>query len=437
MSASANGESQAGARQGRAGHRWYALAVMWVIYACHSMDRALPNILVEPVKNEFGLSDTQVGLFTGLAYGVAFSLAVLPAGWIADRVSRRNFLALAVVVWSALTALGGVTRSFGQLLLARIGVGIGESAGAPLVLPMLSDLFPPNKRSLALGILYMAVPAGAVLASAIGAHIAQDYGWRHAFFVAGVPGVLIAVLLFLTVREPKRGGLDAVPETPPAAEPKPRLLDNFLHFYRNPGLAALLFGAVIIGLLNIVMGAWMSSFFIRVHHLDLATTGLVLGLGAGLCGAFSPLLNGWLADRLSQRNRLWSLRLSAIGALLSLAFTQLQLFTPSVTVAIVAFILADFTRTGYTPPLYAVLMTQTPARIRASVMSIVQLTTNLAGFGLGPVLTGKLSDYFGGGVGIKYALASVSVLFVVAALLLLLSGRLLFGRDGKAGAAGG
>lgn len=418
------------ASRGGPAYRWFVLAIMALIYACHSLDRALPNILVEPVKNEFTLSDSQVGLFTGLAYGMAFSLAVLPAGWIADRVNRRNFLAFAVVVWSGLTALGGVTRSYAQLLLARFGVGVGESAGAPLVLPMLSDLFPARQRALTIGILYMAVPLGGVLATAVGGYVAAHYGWRHAFFLAGIPGLFIAVLLLLVVREPKRGAAD---ETTADVEPatKVRLIENFQHFVRRPGLAALLFGAVILGLLNIIMGAWMSSFFIRVHHLSLTQTGAILGLGAGLCGIFSPLVYGALADRLSRINRLWSLRLGAIGAILSLAFTQLQMFTPSVVVAIGAFILADFSRAGYTPPLYAVLMTETPARIRSSVMSIVQLITNLTGFGLGPYLTGMLSEHFGGGVGIKYALASVSVLFVVAAFLLLLSGRLLFGRGAE------
>ena len=428
LAASSETQPAAGA-YARPAYRWYVLFVMAMLYACHSLDRALPNILVEPVRNEFHLNDGQLGLFTGLAYGVAFSLMVLPAGWVADRVKRRNLLAFAVVLWSLLTALGGLTRNYAQLLLARVGVGAGESAAAPLVLPMLSDIFPANRRALAIGILYMAVPLGALLATSVGGYVAAEHGWRTAFFLAGIPGLVIAVLLMTTVREPARGASD---EGAAATEKTPvRLGEGFVHYWRNPGLLMLMLGGVILGLLNIIMGAWMSSFFIRVHGLSLTQTGLILGLGAGLCGIFSPLSYGWLADQLSRRNPLWSLRLGAIGAILSMIFTLMQLFTPVVALSIVGFIAADFLRTGYTPPLYSVLMTKTPARIRSSVMSVVQLITNLVGFGLGPLLTGMLSEHFGGGVGIKYALATVSSLFVVAAALLLISGRLLFGGGGR------
>ncbi len=433
MSASLDREAAEAAAKGGPIYRWYVLAVMSLIYACHAMDRSLPNILVEPVKKEFALSDTQLGLFTGLAYGAAFCIAVLPAGWIADRVNRRNFLALAIVAWSALTAAGGLTRNWFQLLAARVGVGIGESAAVPIVLPLLSDLFPAARRSLVIGIIYMAVPLGAFLANALGGYVANEHGWRAAFFMAGIPGLLIALLLVLTIREPKRGGTDEAEVD--GDPPKVSLGQSFQHYARNPGLAALLFGAVVMGLLNIIMGAWISSFFIRVHHLSLTQTGVLIGFGAGLCGIFSPLTYGWLADRLSKRNRKWALWLGAIGSLLSLIFTEIQMFTPSLLVAIGAYLIADFVRAGYTPPLYSVLLTETPARIRSSVMSIMQFTTNFFGFALGPLLTGVLSDYFGGSGGIRYALATVALLFLASSAALMLSGRLLYGRDGKAALA--
>ena len=171
---------------GRAAYRWYVLLIMVVIYVCHSMDRALPNILVEPVRREFHLNDGQLGLFSGLAYGMAFSIAALPAGWIADRVSRRGFLTLALLAWSLLTAAGGMTRNYAQLLLARVGVGVGEAAAAPIVLPLLTDIFPARQRALAIGVLYMAVPMGSLIAASVGGFVAAEHGWRAAFFIAGV-----------------------------------------------------------------------------------------------------------------------------------------------------------------------------------------------------------------------------------------------------------
>jgi len=387
-------EAQDRGRYSRPAYRWYVLFVLTMLYACHSMDRALPNILVEPVRNEFHLNDGQLGLFTGLTYGLAFSVAVLPAGWIADRVRRRSFLALALLFWSVLTTAGGWTRNYLQLLLTRAAVGVAESAAAPIVLPMVSDVFPRTRRAFAMGALYMAVPLGALVASSVGGYVAAGYGWRTAFFVAGLPGLLIAILLITTVQEPKRGVVDEA-SSPQVLKTPNRYTASFVHFWRNPGLLWLMLGGLIMAVLNIIMNAWMSSFFIRVHGLSVTQAGLVLGLGAGLCGIFSPLIYGWLADRLSLRDPRWSLWLVAIGGLLSLAFSQLQLFTPSATIAIVGFIAADFVRTGYSPPLYAVLMRENfPLPIMGTMVGAGSMASSL-GMALGPLAGGLLFDTYG------------------------------------------
>jgi len=407
--------------------RGYALFILTLIFTCHIIDRGLPNILIEPVRQEFGLNDSQLGLFSGLAFAIAFSIAILPMGYLSDRGNRRNLLAGALLLWSLLTALTGMTKNFAQLILVRFGIGLAEAGGAPLTMTMLSDMYPPQKRASALGILYMSGPIAGVVSAAVGGYIAAEHGWRAAFFIAGLPGLLLAVLLMLTVPEPPRGRWDDAGAGEAAKPARPRISEAFHHVLKTPALIGLVAAGTTMGLLNIAMSVWMSSFFIRVHGLGLKETGLILGLGGGICALATPPALGWLSDRLSPRNPRWPLRLIWGAGLISLALTQVMLFSPVLAVSVVCFIVADMTRLGYAPLLYSVLMNHTPASIRGGVMSIMQLSTNLVGFGLGPLLTGALSDHFGGGTGIRYALALVSLLFVLVAVLLIAASRGLYG----------
>jgi len=280
-------------------------------------------------------------------------------------------------------------------------------------------------------VFYTGPPVGGFIATALGGYIAAEHGWRAAFFLAGIPGILIALLALFTVREPRRGASDQES----AAGPPPRFTEAVAFLIRTPALICLIGTVATLSLLSIAMQAWMGSFFIRIHGLTLAQTGLVLGVGGGLCSCIAPTLSGWLADRLALRDPRWPLRLVMITGLMALLLTQVSLFASSVAVAIVGFILADFVRMGFAPPTISVLMTHTPARVRGGVMSFLQLASAVIGFGLGPLLTGMLSDYLGGGAAIRYALACVSVLFVVAAVLLIIASRLLYGPAGRRAAA--
>jgi len=408
-------------------YRWYMVGVLMLVYACHALDRGLPNILIEPVRHEFGLSDTELGLFSGLAFGVAFAIAGIPFGVISDRMNRRNLLAGAVVIWSVCTALGGLARNFVQLVLTRVGVGAAEASAAPIAMPMITDVFPPRKRAFALGVFYMSPSLGTFLASVLGAYIAAEFGWRAAFFIAGIPGLILAVLLVTTIREPERGASDAADTDIRALpEPAPPLRQVAAFLFRSPAILCLISGCALIGLTSITFGAWMASFFIRIHEVDLKTTGLILGLG-GAIGVIAPPLYGWLADKLGALDPRWPLRLVWLSGLFILVSGLVMLFTPSVVLAVVLFILVDVARGGYPPPSYAVLMANTPLRMRGTIMSVLQFTTNLVGFGLGPVFAGFLSDLYGGESGIRYALANVLLLFLVIVPLLITANYLLFG----------
>lgn len=407
-------------------YRWYSLAIISLVAVCLSIDRAMPNILIEPVRHEFGLNDRQLGLFVGLSYAVTFSLAVLPLGYISDRVNRRNLLAGLVVAWSVCTALGGFARDYIQLLLSRMGVGAAEAGGTPISVPMISDMFPPERRALAVGVYYSSAASGVLLSSVIGGFLAAEYGWRVAFFVAGLPGLFMAVILFFTVREPRRGMMELEPAAE-AAE-KPKFSEAFTFLSRSPGVIMLILALCLLGLVTVTTSAWMGSFFIRVHDMSLPHTGLVLGLAAAGCGVTAPPLLGWLADRISVNNSGAPLNLTGWAALLAMLAGFVMLFSSGLSVAIGAFFVHELAKGGYTGPCYAALMDKTPPRLRGTVMSVTQLMIVVCAYGLGPITVGALSDAFGGGAAIRGALALAIMVMAPAAVLLFMASAMIYGR---------
>lgn len=406
-------------------YRWYALGVLMLIYLFHSVDRAMPAILTEPIKAEFALSDTQLGIFTGLAYGLSLAACVLPVGALSDRVHRRNLLGLLVILWSACTVIGGFVRNFGQLVLARVGVGAAEAGAAPTAMPMIMDMFPARSRGTAFGLFYASANLGAVVAAAAGGYVAQNYGWRAAMLLAGLPGILAAILLFATVAEPRRGEHDAADAA--CDESKGAGMMAALRFVaRKPALLLLIAGCALMGLISISLGAWAASFFVRVHGLSLSEVGTLIGLFGGIGGVVSPALYGKLADILMVKHPAWPLRLVWISAILAAAAGYVMVFSPFVAVAIIAYGVGEFLRSGYPPPTYSVLLAQTPPQLRGSVMALLQFISVLIGFGAGPVLIGALSDYYGGGTMIRYALATGLLAFVPVIVCLTASSALLY-----------
>jgi len=402
------------------------MLVLAAIFLCQALDRGLPNILLEPIRKEFHLSDSQLGLFSGLGYAVAFSALVLPMGYVSDRVNRRTFLGVILLAWSLCTSLGGFARGYAHLVLARLGVGGAESGAASAILPMVSDIFPAERRGFAMGMVYIGNSLGTLVASLAGGLIAAEYGWRAAFFIAGVPGALLALLLFTTVREPARGGSDAGGATAAGAKP-PRLRDVFAFLIRSPGLICLILGCAITGMVSISVGTWLASFFIRLHHLPLKQVGVIIGVAAGLGGALSPPLLSAIGDRLRTHDLRGPLILVA-GALLGAAAGGWVLVTsPSVGLAVAMLILTNLLQTGYSPPSYAVLLNNVPPQLRGSAMSIIQLTTNIFGYGLGPVLVGVLSDLYGRETGLRWAIGNAYTMLLLAAVLLLAAAGLLYG----------
>ena len=385
-----------------AGRAWWALAVLTFIYTLHSVDRSVMSIVIEPIKKEFHLGDGQIGILTGLAFGLTYAIAGLPLGYLIDRVDRRRLLALLVAVWSGCTALCGVVQSYGALVTARLAVGLSESGGAPTALSMIGDLFPPRRRSTAIGIFWASTALGTAASFILGSMIAVHYGWRAAFLIAGLPGLAIAALLFFTVAEPGRTSSTA------AKEAAPPLRDTLRYVVRRP-----LFVHVFIGMsLNSMMLSgvlvWQASFLIRVHHLSLAQAGLLAGLAAGLFGGLGALLGGPLGDRVFKRGGMAALPLTAgITTAVSVVTGLVFLLSSSLTVALVGLVLFEMIVRGYTAPGYSAIIGSVEPQMRGICVSALQIATNLIGYGLGPFLAGAVSDWVGGSDGIRWGLVAL------------------------------
>lgn len=397
------------------GSAWRALAVLTLIYVCHSIDRSVMSIVIEPIKTELNLSDSQIGILGGLIYAVLYAVAGLPLGYLIDRVNRRNLLAGLVVVWSGFTALCGFTQNYIQLLLVRAAVGAAEAGGAPTAISLISDFFPEKRRSTAISIFWLSTAIGTALSFALGGLVAAQYGWRAAFLVAGAPGLVLAIILLLTIQEPVRGSSD--PATSTASDHPPSLRDAFVFTVSNPAfanafVATALKAAVLSGVL-----VWAGSYLIRVQHLPIANAGLVIGACIAVFGGAGSLLGGWLGDRLY---KLGGTRLIPVGPMLTSIGTALCVavfaLTSSLYIAVAAFAAFEVASRMYSAPSYAFIVSTVDPGMRGLAVSSIQVCANLIGYGFGPFIVGVVSDAFGGTNSIRYGLSGLCVVSLWVAL---------------------
>ncbi len=368
----------------------YTLGLLLVIYVVNHIDRQIMNILAESVKIDLSLSDTQLGLLLGGGFAIFYTFAGIPIARFADRSNRSNIIATALVIWSAMTVASGMARNFGQLLAARVGVGIGEAGCTPPAHSIISDTFPPERRATAISTYQLGVPIGTLFGLAAGGFLADGLGWQTAFFVVGAPGLLLAVVAKLTLVEPERGRFDDVVKED--VEP----LGSTLAFMGGlPAMRHALIGSAVQTLFLYGVGAFHASFLLRVHDLSLPDTGVRLGLIAGLAGGISVFGAGWLADRMGPRDVRWIWWIPAIGALASLPFSYLAYTTENTSLAVAMITLATLLNHTYSGLTHAIMQGLVRPRMRATMSAIALFVMNLVGGGLGPIVLGQLSDRFG------------------------------------------
>jgi predicted MFS family arabinose efflux permease len=374
--------------------RAYALAVLVAIYASNFIDRSIVNILGQAIKTDLALSDAQLGLLSGIAFALLYSTLGIPIARLAERRSRVAVISVSLALWSAFTALCGLATSFAFLLLMRVGVGIGEAGCSPAAQSLISDYYPPERRATALSVYSLGLPFGILFGALAGGWLAQSFGWRAAFAFVGLPGLLLALLTWLTVREPPRGRYDPAPlsdATPPLREVVRRL-------FARPAFAPLLIGVTLAAFGLYGSGAFFVPFLLRGGFgLDLAGAATGYGLLLGTAAAAGVALGGLLTDWGGRRDKRMYAAIPGIAFLLAgPLFVAMLLQAQLAAVAILAVVPLVLQHLFFGPT-YAITHNMVEARMRASATALLFLPATFLGLGFGPPFVGWLSDLLAAG----------------------------------------
>lgn len=403
----------------RNGGAWM-ITVLASIYACHLLDRSIMQVLLEPVRKEFHLSDSQLGLLAGLVVALGYAVAAVPIGILTDRVRRTSLLTACVAAWSGLTLLCGLSGNFLLLLVSRIGVGAAEAGGQPLVMSIVGDITTPGRRAQTVGLVHVGIPIGTLLGGLLGSLVAARYGWRYALFAAGAPGLVIALIVALTLREP--------PRTIEASDTDREGvgLADYMRFLRaRPALLCTMGGMVVVWFVSGAYAAFMVSLLVRLHNMPLEVAALTISFLAAGCGALGNLLSGFLADRFTKGapDRLaW---FAAGAALLHVPLRLIAVLAPDTRLALVGYAAMIVAYFSVFTPGNTLAVTLATSRTRGRVVATVGIGSTLLGYGLGPQVTGILSDLLRPALGeqsLRYALVVVMLVMLLAVALFALAG---------------
>ena len=370
--------------------RAWVLAVLTLTYTFNHVDRQILVILLEPIKAEFGLSDGQVGWLTGLSFAAFYATLGIPVAMWADRGNRRNIISIALGVWSAMTALSGLAQNFWHLLFARMGVGVGEAGGTPPATSMIADLYPPQERAMALGIYTSGIGLGIMAGFALGGYIYQLYGWRAAFFAAGVPGLILALIVRFAIKEPVRGLADQREDDGPA----PSLGETLKFIFSQSSYLWLLAGCLLICISANAFLVFTSSHLQRTYGLTPGQVSLPLGILIGGVGSLGAVVLGRACDVLSKRDLRWRPLIIAAGAGIALPFAWMFLRAPTVETAYAWNIVPSFIGLIYASVAYTASQELVKLRMRSFASAFMLFCLTLIGIGCGPLIAGMLSDHF-------------------------------------------
>jgi len=415
-------EGDAGEFEVSAGYRNYVLAVLCIVYIFNFIDRQVLSVFIDPIKAEFEVSDTAMGLLVGFAFALFYTFAGIPIARWADRGVRRSIIALGLAIWSGMTVASGLAQSFVQLALARVGVGVGEAAGTPPAHSLLSDYFPPEKRATALGIYAAGVYLGSAIAYLGGGYLAANFDWRVAFYALGAPGLLFALVVRFTVREPPRGfseqGRGSVATT--------TFGETLRHLLGSRSWVYLMVAASLLSILGYGVLMWGYPFFGRVHGMAPFDIGVRMAVVVGIGGSIGTYGGGMLLDRLGSRDAGAYLRMPALVTLIAVPFGIAFLLVGQTESAFLLFFPFYVLANVYVPALHAVNQNLAKLRMRATAAAIMLFIINIIGAGAGPLLVGVLNDLYAphyGNEAIRYSLLTVAAVGPIGALFLYLSSR--------------
>ncbi len=406
-------------------YRRYALLVLLLVLTSSHLDRQILAILLEPIKHELVLSDTQLGFLSGIAFAIFYATLGIPMAMWADRGNRRNIIALALTMWSGMTMLCGLAANFWQLALTRIGVGVGEAGAYPPSHSILADLYPPGERATAMGTFSLGINFGLLLGFLVGGWINQWYGWRAAFWVAGAPGLVLALLVRCSLREPPRGyaeGLQMVSHDAPSLGAVVKFM------WSTPALRHVVAGTTLASFVGYGVVLWLPAFLVRSHGLKSGAVGTALALLFGVFGGVGTYMGGRLADRLAKHDLRWNVWAVSAALLLALPFSLSFYLAQSTPVAFALSLVPALLGGMYLGPSFALNQGLVALRMRSVASAILLFVTNIIGLGLGPQTVGILSDLFSsryGNESLRYALLSLACLNVWTAFHYFMASRTL------------
>ncbi|HEY7887279.1 MAG TPA: MFS transporter [Steroidobacteraceae bacterium] len=370
--------------------RWYVAITMCVVYTLSICDRYSISTVLEPIRKELHLSDANIAFLTGVSLAIFYVLFGFPLSWLIDRKSRRAIIGACLIAWSALTVATGLARNYWQLLLARVGVGVGEAGGTPGANSMLSDYFPPARRPMALQIFSLGAPIGAWLGSQVAGAIAYRFGWRTMFLALGIPGILVGALVLLTIREPARGCLDCGRNR----DARPPFLETMRVMLRQPSAVHLIIGSSVVALWGWGLMWWTPTFLMRSYGLNVDQAGAMLGPVHLIGGSLAMIASTWLLSRpwLSSEQRI--LRLLGLNVALATLVTAVIYSTHSLALTRVLFWLYIPSIYVYIGPGFGILNNLARPGMRAVYCATVLFTANLGNLIIAPQVVGWLSDWF-------------------------------------------
>ncbi len=404
------------------------LAFLVLTYAGSFMGRQIMSVMIEPIKQEFNASDTAMGLISGLAFAVVYAFLGLPAGRLSDRYHRTRVLAFSLGLWAIATFLCGFAISFWMLIVARMLVAAAEAPVTPASLSLIADLYPPHRRSLAISCFTGAPTISIIVGLSAGAWVIDTYGWRTGFFVIGTPLVFMALALGLFVKEPIRGKWDIGGGAEP---PREGLYQAAMTLVSNRSCLVLISASSITTFGAFSFAMWNTAFLVRSHDLSLQHAGILAGVVTGVAAGVGSLFSGWMTDRLSARNRAWLVRMPLIGHFAATSGMVAYLLTPAgiafeivgvpVPTAMIWCALSGFFTVFWVGPSFNLLTQLVTQWQRATAIALQTVFSTLLGVGLGPLVTGALSDLlypYAGEESLRYSLIIVS-LTVLAPIFLL------------------
>lgn len=417
-------------------YRRYALGLLLAVYMLNFLDRQVVNILAEPIKKDLHLADWQIGAMSGIAFALFYTFLGIPIGRLAERRNRPLIIAGSMTLWSAFTAVCGLSQNFWQICLARLGVGFGEAGCTPCAHSIIADDTPPKDRAFALAFYAMGTPLGSLLGLMMGAVVADAWGWRAAFFVAGAPGVLAAVVVALTLKEPRKR---LVRQAAAAKAAQATFAETFRYLARKPTFWLVAFSASISAFIGYGQAPFTASFYLRNHGPEIAGLaagfgvksltflGVSIGMIGGIVGALGSLLGGRISDWATARDLRAYVTVPAIGGLIWAPLYCLAILAPTAKMTLILSVAPALLGTLWYGPVYAVAQSVAPPHMRATTAALVLFIINIVGLGLGPLFTGALSDYLsaparlGPANGVQWALVITSFWVIPSVVLSLMA----------------